>query len=88
MIGPSRLRQDAQLPLMPLELLGMGVAARHHCRGFDNAKIGLPQLDPVLPRQTADPLDRRVQQLGIGREGDRLRLHGGIDRDPLEVLAA
>lgn len=27
-------------------------------------------------------LVRRGQQLGIGREGDGLRLHGGIDRDP------
>lgn len=52
--------QDAQLPLMPLELLGMGVASRDHCRGFGNAELGLPQLDPVLPRQTVEPLDRRV----------------------------
>lgn len=73
---------------MPLELLGMAVAPRHHCRGFGNAQIGLPQLDPVLPRQTVGPLDRRVQELGIGREGDRLRLHGGIDCDPFDVLAA
>jgi len=73
---------------MPLELLGVGVAPRHHRRGLGNAKIGLPQLDPVLPRQAVEPLDRRVQQLGIGREADGLRLHGGIDRDPLEVLAA
>lgn len=51
-------------------------------------RIGLPQLAPVLPRQAVEPLDRRVQQLGIGREGDGLRLHGSIDRDPLEVLAA
>lgn len=29
-----------------------------------------------------------MQELGIGREGDCLRLHGGIDRDPLEVLTA
>lgn len=80
--------QNAQLPVMPLELLGMGVAPRHHGRGPGNAKIGLPQPDPVLPRQAVEPLDRCVQQLGVGREGDRLRLHGGIDRDTLEVLAA
>ncbi len=80
--------QDAQLPLMPPELLGMGVASRHHCRGLGDAKIGLPQLDPVLPRHAVEPLDGRVQQLSIGRKGDRLRLHGGIDRDTLEVLAA
>ena len=29
-----------------------------------------------------------MQQLGIGRKGDGLRLHRGVDRDPLEVLAA
>jgi hypothetical protein len=29
-----------------------------------------------------------MQQLGIGWEGDRLRLHRGVDRDPLEVVAA
>lgn len=32
----------------------------------------------MLPRQTVEPLDRRVQELGIGREGDRLRLHRGM----------
>lgn len=80
--------QNAQLPLMALELLGVGVASRHRRRGLGNAEIGLPQLDPVLPRQAVEPLDRRLQQLGIGREGDGLRLHGGNDRDPLEVLAA
>lgn len=68
--------QNAQLPLMPLELLGMGVAPRHHCRGLGNAEIGLPQPDRVLPRQSVEPLDGRAQQLGIGREGDGLRLHG------------
>ncbi len=36
--------QDAQLPL---ELLGMGVTARHHRRGLGHARIGLPQPDPV-----------------------------------------
>lgn len=53
--------QNAQLLLMPLELLGVGVASRHHRRGPGNAKIGLPQLDPVLPRQAVEPLDFRVQ---------------------------
>src|SRR5258705_12983924 len=28
------------------------------------------------------PPDRRMQQLGIGREGDGLGLHGGVHRDP------
>ena len=29
-----------------------------------------------------------MQQLGVGREAHRLRLHRGVDRDPLEVLGA
>jgi hypothetical protein len=35
---------------MPFELLGVGLAPCHHGRGLGNAKIGLPQPDPVLPR--------------------------------------
>jgi hypothetical protein len=29
-----------------------------------------------------------MQELDIGRKGDGLRLHRGVDRDPLEVAAA
>src|SRR5258705_1805816 len=43
--------QDAQLPLMPPELFGMGVAARHHRGGLGHARIGLPQPDAVPSRQ-------------------------------------
>ena len=85
---PADAAQNAQLPLMPLELLGMSVAPRHHCRGPGNANIGLTQPDPVPPRQAVEPLDRRMKQLGIGRKGDGLRLHRGVDVDALEVLAA
>ena len=60
--------EDTQLPLMSLELLGMGIAARHHGRGLGHATIGLPQPDAVPSRQTVEPLDRRMQQLGIGSE--------------------
>src|ERR1700730_602367 len=80
--------QDTQLPLMPPELFGMGVAARHHRSGLGHATIGLPQSDAVPSRQAVEPLDGRMQQLGIGRKADGLRLHRGVDRDPLEVLAA
>ena len=58
----------AKICQLKFELLGMGVASRHHCRGPGNAKIGLPQPAPELPRQAVELLDRRVQQLGIGRE--------------------
>jgi hypothetical protein len=34
-----------------------------------------------------DAPDGGVQQLGVGREADVLRLHRGVDRDPLKVLA-
>src|SRR5215470_2892534 len=80
--------QDAQLPLMPPELFGMSVAACHHRRTFGDARIGLAQSDAVLPGQAVQPPDRGMQQFGVGREADGLRLHRGVDRDPLEVLAA
>ncbi|MDH6263353.1 hypothetical protein M2427_007307 [Bradyrhizobium sp. BR13661] len=82
--------QDAQLPLMPPELLGMGVASRHHCRGLGDAQTGLPQLDPVLPRHAVEPLDRRVQQLGSLASVGKVIAFGCTvtDRDTLEVLAA
>jgi hypothetical protein len=33
--------QNAQLPLMPLEFLGMSVAARHHRGGLGHTRIGI-----------------------------------------------
>ena len=71
---------------MAVELLGMGVAPGHHRRLLGDAQIRLSQLHSMLPGHAVEPLDRRVQQLGIGREGDRLGLHGGVDRDPRQVL--
>ena len=38
--------------------------------------------------EAIEPLDRGMQQLGVGRKRDGLGLHGGVDRDPLEVLRA
>ena len=35
-----------------------------------------------------EPADRRMQELGVGRERDRLRLHRGVHGDALEVLRA
>ena len=35
--------QNAQLPAMALELLGVGIAPRHHRRVLGDAQIGLPQ---------------------------------------------
>jgi hypothetical protein len=42
---------------------------------------------PCLLASRVEAFDRRVQQLGIGREGDVLGLHRGVDRDPRQVLA-
>jgi hypothetical protein len=71
--------------LVALELLGMGIARTHH--GGDT-QIRLPQLHLAFAGQPVEPLDRRMQQLGIGREGDGLGLYGGVHRDPLEVARA
>lgn len=37
------------------------------------------------PGQLAQLADRRLQQLGVGREGDVLRLHRGVHRDPAQI---
>ena len=79
--------QDAQFPTVAVELLGVGVAPRHHRRAFGDADVGLPQPHPVLVGQAVEAPDGGVQQLGVGREGDVLGLHRGVDRDPLKVLA-
>jgi hypothetical protein len=50
--------------------------------------ITASQSHPVSAGQPREPLDRRMQQLGVGREGDGLGLHGRVDRDPLEVFGA
>src|SRR5271169_3394783 len=40
--------QEPQLAMMALELLGVGIAPRHHRRVLGNAQIGLPQPHPTL----------------------------------------
>ena len=80
--------QQAQLPMVTLELLGMGIASRHHRRVLSDAQIRLPQPYATFIGQTIEPLDRGVQQFGVGREGDGLGLHGGVHRHPLEVTGA
>ena len=80
--------QDAQFSAMALELLGMGIAPGHHRGVLGDTQIGLPQPHAVRLGQPVEPLDRRVQQFGVGREGDGLGLHRGVHRDPLEVTGA
>ena len=85
---PEPRAQEAQLPAMTLELLGVGVAPRHHRRPLGDARIGLAPSNAVFAGEPPEPPDRRVQELGIGRERDRLRLHGRVHRDAPEVVGA
>ena len=80
--------QDAQFAAVAVELLGMGVAPRHHRSMLGDPEVGLPQPHPVLVGQAIEAPDGRVQQFGVGRKADVPGLHCGVDRDPLEVLAA
>lgn len=48
--------------------------------------VGLTQLDPEPLGQSDQNAPRLEVQARIGRKGDRLFLHGGIDVDPLHVL--
>jgi hypothetical protein len=73
---------------MPVELLGVRVAPRHHRGPLGDAHIGLSQPYSVPAGEAIEPLDGGMQQLGVGRECDGLGLHGGIDRDPLEIPRA
>jgi hypothetical protein len=79
--------QDAQLPAVTVELLGVAITPRHHCRAFGDTEVGPPQPHPVLVGQAVEAPDGGVQQLGVGWEADVLRLHRGVDRDSLKVMA-
>jgi hypothetical protein len=48
----------------------VGIASRHHRRLLGDAQIRLPQLKAVLAGQAVEPLDRRMDELGVGRKGD------------------
>jgi hypothetical protein len=72
--------------LMPSEVKKGGVASRHHGRTFGDALVGQPQA--VLPRQPVQSPDGRMQKLGVGRKGDGLRLHRGVDRIRARVWLA
>lgn len=67
---------------MVLELL----AARHHRRAPGDAQIRLPQPHAVGAGQAIEPLDRRMGELGVGREGDGLGRNGSVHRHPFEAL--
>jgi len=77
--------QELQLPVGPLELLGMGVALRHLRRALGEPRIGLPQLEAFRLGLGAQLLDRPQHQLGVGWMGHGLGLDRGVDRDPRQV---
>ena len=64
--------------MVTVELLGVGIASRHHRRLLGDAQIGLPQSHRMTTGQAIEPLDRCMQELGVGREGDVLGLHRGV----------
>jgi hypothetical protein len=43
---------------------------------------------PHVCGQAGEPFDRRMQELDVGREADRLGLYDGVDRDAGEVPGA
>lgn len=51
-----------------------------HCRGDGLRMTGVGA--------KVKPVDRCMQQLGIGWEGDGLGLDGGVHRDPFEIACA
>src|SRR6478736_816650 len=48
-------------------------------RQLADARIGLAQLEAVLPRQPHQANAGAIEKLGVGGERDRLLLHGGVD---------
>jgi hypothetical protein len=77
--------------MMTLELLGVGLAPCHHRGAFGDAQTPqtrLGQLQPAFAGPTGEPFDRRMEQLGVSREGDCLRLDRRVHRDPFDVAGA
>jgi hypothetical protein len=68
--------QEAHFSMVAVELLGLGIASRHHRRLLGDAQIGLPE-SHRMTGQTIEPLDRCLQELRVGREGDVLGLSAG-----------
>jgi hypothetical protein len=69
-----------------LELMGMGVTLDHDGGPLGDPQIALAQLDPMALGELDQLLQRPVHEPCIGRVGDRLGLHGGVHRHPLQVL--
>jgi hypothetical protein len=65
--------------------MGMGVALVLDEGQLAETPIGLAQAHAELLRQTHQPLARSVDELGVGREHHRLRLHRGVDHNTGEI---
>jgi hypothetical protein len=68
-----------------LNCFGVGVALVPDQRGLADPRVGLAQSHPVPLGQTDQPLASPMHQLGVGRERDRLLLHGRVDHHLPEV---
>ena len=80
-IGSDRLQRPVGAP----ELLGVGVALMGDQRMFAHPRVGLAQIDAGFFRQLHQPLARPMHELGVGRKGDCLGLHGGVHNHLGEV---
>ena len=78
--------QLAQCLVGALELMRMGVTLVLDQRQLADADVGLAQAQSMLLRQPHQPLTGAIEQLGVGGEHHRLRLHGGIDDDARQIL--
>ena len=58
-----------------------------HCR-FRAPTASMPERHIMLTCQFTQLANRRLQQLGVSREGDVLGLHGGVHGDPGQIAVA
>jgi hypothetical protein len=77
--------QELELAVSAPELVGVGISSDHNRRPFGDPQIALPERDAVALGEADQLLDRLVGEPGVGRMGDRLRLHGGVDDHFREV---
>ena len=74
-----------KLAARPLELLGVSIALVLDQGALAEAHITLTEIDPGPLRLFDQTLARLVDQLGVGREGDVLLRHRGVDHGAGEV---
>jgi hypothetical protein len=78
--------QELELSAGTLELMGVAVAPDHDGSPLGHAQVALAQFHTMVLGELDQLLQRPVHEPGIGRMGDRLGLHGGVHRHPLQVL--